>query len=280
MPPHLLPRAHGGGGGLLSARRRTPGHAGARRPPLPPSAAASKRLSPAERTAAERRAAAIRPPAAAAAAAELRRQAPNAPAVLASLAAAGATLGTLLDGIHSRVGVVVYDLYPAALPFGGPPSSMLVPPLLAAFYASLGGLVIAADTMMLREGDANTASVLAHSSAARLGVSAAALALMLQLSAFLFEGGVESSSICVALALAAFINYALLDNTRQGLALAALCAVAAPAAEAALMAAAGPWHYPAGGLGAGSLAGNWVPWCYFFYTPFVANLARYLRRTL
>jgi heat shock protein 5 len=93
---------------------------------------------------------------------------------------------------------------------------------------------------------------------------------------------VDSSSICVVMALCAFINYLLFDSTKQGMALALACAVAAPAAELLLMQTWGLWHYPAGDL-ATSIGGGlpkWVPFCYFLYVPWVASLSRYLWKTL
>ena len=54
--------------------------------------------------------------------------------------------------------------------------------------------------------------------------------------------------ISMVLALLGVGHWRLLDGTRQGLLLAALCAVAAPAAELLLMGWAGVWHYPRGDL--------------------------------
>ena len=39
-------------------------------------------------------------------------------------------------------------------------------------------------------------------------------------------------------------NWRAFDNTRQGLALAAICAIAAPAFELVIMRWLGLWHYP------------------------------------
>jgi hypothetical protein len=58
--------------------------------------------------------------------------------------------------------------------------------------------------------------------------------------------------------------------------------VLAPAAELVLMQSLGVWHYPQGELVAALGGGipRWVPWCYFFYVPWVANLSRWLWKTL
>ena len=66
---------------------------------------------------------------------------------LLSLALTGAGAGTLLDGIHSSVDVLVYDSLPVTI--GGLHTSLWVPPLLGAFYFVLGGLVIFFDGKMI-----------------------------------------------------------------------------------------------------------------------------------
>lgn len=78
------------------------------------------------------------------------------------------------------------------------------------------------------------------------------------------------------LALGGAAHWAALDRTRQGLALCGLCAVAAPASELVIINWLGWWQYGAPDvLGAGGFP-SWVPWCYFFYTPSVLSLARWL----
>jgi hypothetical protein len=51
--------------------------------------------------------------------------------------------GTFLDGIHSKVQLLVYDMLPVDL--AQLHTSALVPPLLASFYVVLGGLVLWSD---------------------------------------------------------------------------------------------------------------------------------------
>jgi endoplasmic reticulum chaperone BiP len=78
--------------------------------------------------------------------------------------------------------------------------------------------------------------------------------------------------LCSAVAVA---NWAVFDRTKQGIALAALCALGAPAAELVLLQIVPLWHYPRGDILGGAFV-SWVPWCYAFYTPFLTNLARCL----
>lgn len=199
--------------------------------------------------------------------------------VLLTLAACGATTGTLLDGIHSRAGVLVYDAAPVVA--GGLPTSMWVPPLLAAFYFVMGGLVIFFDTRMAAS-DPVTRGALRGASLTKMVLSFGALAAMLELSAVMYGNDVQSSTICLALALAAAANYLVFDSTKQGLALALLCALGAPLVELVLMQSVGLWHYPGGDLHT-SVAGGicrWVPFCYFFYTPAISNLARFLLKVM
>lgn len=105
---------------------------------------------------------------------------------------------------------------------------------------------------------------------------------MLELSSYLYANEYSSSAICLALAACAAVNYLVFDGTKQGLGLALLCAVAAPASELVLMANFELWHYPHGELYTAIAGGipKWVPFCYFFYVPAVSNLARYLWKTM
>ena len=76
--------------------------------------------------------------------------------IFTTLGLTGASVGTYMDGIHSRAHVLVYDLLP--LVHGGLQTSAVVPPLLAAYYIALGGLVFKADGWLLQAGDAATQS--------------------------------------------------------------------------------------------------------------------------
>lgn len=89
--------------------------------------------------------------------------------VLASLALTGASTGTYLDGIHSRVNLLVYDSAPFAV--GGLQTSVWVPPLLATFYVALGSLVLFLDGRMAAGGDRPTLHATSHASFARMALS-------------------------------------------------------------------------------------------------------------
>lgn len=220
---------------------------------------------------------------------------------LAGALVAGGTAGPLLDAIHSSVGLQVYDLLP--LDLGPLHTSALVPPLLAAFYATLTALDAAAERFFEGGGanaDDETTAAAPPAPLATVAACYASLAAGLSLSAFLHARQVPPAQIALALSVFAAANFAAFDRTRRGAALALLCAVVAPLAEAQLMARFGAWHYPRAdvqvpvlfadflsGGGAGALPPppasavvgfvSWVPLCYFFYAPSVLLLGRRLR---
>jgi heat shock protein 5 len=153
-----------------------------------------------------------------------------------------------------------------------------VPPLLGTFYLVLGLLTVAADN--LRPGPATAAAQARASNESSVGFLAlnfGALAAALALSAALFEQQQQPAVIGAVLAAVTAVNWVVFDRTKQGLALAALCGLGAPAAEVVLMATTHCWHYPRADVA--SVFVSWVPWCYAFYTPAVSNLARYLWAT-
>ena len=82
--------------------------------------------------------------------------------VAGTLGLTGASIGTYLDGIHSRASVLIYDVLPIS--HGGLHTSALVPPLLATFYVVLGSLAGGADAWMLARGDAATEAAYRRSS--------------------------------------------------------------------------------------------------------------------
>ncbi|KAL6746529.1 hypothetical protein V8C86DRAFT_2939848 [Haematococcus lacustris] len=177
-------------------------------------------------------------------------------AFTSTLAVSGAGLGTLLDGIHSRVGLQQYDWMPLQL--GGLATSAAVPPLLAMFYC-----VAAA-----RSSDVTW-----------VAISFGVLAAQLQLSAWAYASGAPLDQLTALLAAVALASWWVLDGTKQGLALAALVAVGAPAAELLLLHWLPLWHYPRADILGGQFV-SFVPCCYGGYTPALAALARFLRAVL
>lgn len=200
--------------------------------------------------------------------------------IAVTLGLTGATIGTYMDGIHSRAHVLVYDLLP--LTHGGLHTSAIVPPLLAAFYMTLGGLYMKGDSWLLDAGDQATETAYRRCSLGTMCLSFGALAATLALSTVLYTNDVPADQISLVLAATAAANYLAFDSTKQGLALALLCALVCPASELMLMHILQLWHYPQATLfteipHSGMLA--WVPWCYFAYAPAVGQLARYLKKT-
>jgi len=109
-----------------------------------------------------------------------------------------------------------------------------------------------------------------------LALNTGVLASLLYLSAVLFDSKVDYRVIGGVLAAVGVVNWQIFDGTRQGLLLGGLCAVTAPLSELVIINVFGLWEYTRPDVfGSGGLP-SWVPFCYFFYTPAVGNLARLL----
>lgn len=196
----------------------------------------------------------------------------------------GAITGPLLDAIHSRVQIQIYDSLPIDitafnLDFH---SSVWVIPILGLFYVVLGNhksdlahnkrplagaLHPLADFLVGDERPAPGWGTIALS----FGV----LALSIELSAWMYQSNWSYPSMHVTLSLIAFLNWTFFDRTAQGLILASICAIGAPIAELPFLLWLKWWHYTQPDL---YLIDSWIIWCYFFYTPAVGNLARKLAR--
>ncbi|RLN24771.1 hypothetical protein C2845_PM07G04940 [Panicum miliaceum] len=182
------------------------------------------------------------------------------PAVSAALFGAGFLLGPLLDGIHSRVGLQVYGN--GALDVGPLHTHVLVPPLLGVLphrrpappgHRREGAAQVQDHRERLDDGDVTA------------------------LSAELYGAGVPSNVESYALFAGAEFAWLFLDGSWLGFALACLVGTVCPLAYIPLIKLLGCWSYPNADVhlfGEGLV--SWTTTCYFVYTPFLANLARWL----
>ena len=185
----------------------------------------------------------------------------------------------------------------ARIDFAGLHSSLSVPLLLGSYYAVLGALFLVLDRaaqnkigndrsaylalQQLLSTDTNaaaTAQIRDKLSWPFLSLNIGIVALLLYLSAVLYQKDVPYIVIAAVLAACGFLNWQTFDRTRQGLMLSLLSAVAAPLSELVIINVLGLWQYPHPDVfGAGGVP-SWVACCYFFYTPAVGNLARLLSK--
>ena len=202
------------------------------------------------------------------------------PTFLATLFAAGATLGPPLDGIHGSFGLLQYDLAPLEIgdSAGALHTSLTVPLLLGTFYAVSGLLHVLGDEFF----SSSLPLPLPRRGPALASCALALIAAHLALSALLYVAGVSEKQISLALWPAAFLVWLSLDRTSTGLALALATAAAAPLAELVLMNLFNFWHYPRADLFLTLLGDqkgivSWVPACYAGYSVWIGALARWLR---
>lgn len=156
-------------------------------------------------------------------------------------------------------------------------TSLLVPPLLGVFYLVLGLLTCLADNLAADQTTAAAQQRAGPGQYPYVLLCFGVLAVNLFISASFFDDQIPPGQIFTVLSILTAVSWAIFDCTKQGLGLACLCGLGAPAAELVLMALASVWHYSRPDV-AGVFV-SWVPLCYAFYVPAVSNLARHLWQT-